>query len=136
MHMMFMDESGDPGYPHQGRWKGWGEGRVETDKSTRLVKPQVRSLELLLERYNLFLRNQTDRSGIVILDPVKEESDDNLRHFQAFLMAKSTNMTPLHIGQCRKPGIDTGSKGVHRTQHVVWGNLHGNCRSSQVERAV
>ena len=59
--------------------------------------PSVRSLELLLERYNLFLRNQTDRSGIVILDPVKEESDDNLRHFQSFLMAKSANMNPLHI---------------------------------------
>lgn len=181
MHMMFVDESGDPGYPPRGRWSGWGgsthfaragviihgwrwqawnnalvqfkkaaglawdaeikasdirrgsgcfagwpqaqrtrfledllqlvgnsvditligvlidKQRVVTTKSARLANPSVRSLELLLERYNLFLRNQTDRSGIVILDPVKEKSDDNLRHFQSFLMAKSANMSPLHI---------------------------------------
>jgi len=24
MHMMFVDESGDPGYPKKGNWKGWG----------------------------------------------------------------------------------------------------------------
>lgn len=71
--------------------------KVVASKSPRLVNPSVRSLELLLERYNLFLRNQTDRAGIVILDPVMGNSDDNLRHFQSFLMAKSANMSPLHI---------------------------------------
>ncbi|RPI62733.1 MAG: hypothetical protein EHM48_03610, partial [Planctomycetaceae bacterium] len=24
MHMMFVDESGDPGYPPDGNWKTWG----------------------------------------------------------------------------------------------------------------
>ena len=24
MYMMFVDESGDPGYPPGGKWKGWG----------------------------------------------------------------------------------------------------------------
>jgi len=24
MHMMFVDESGDPGYPEKGNWTGWG----------------------------------------------------------------------------------------------------------------
>ena len=181
MHMMFVDESGDPGYPPGGNWKGWGgsthfarvgviihgwkwkawndrlasfkrnrgltwdaeiragdirrgkgafvgwdEGRrrfflqnlmelvggnpdiallgvvidkrqVDTTKSDRVVKPEVRSLELLLERYNLFLENQRDKSGIVILDPTKETSDDNLRRFQSYLLAQSEHLDPLHI---------------------------------------
>jgi len=141
MHMMFVDESGDPGYPPGGKWAGWGgsthfarvgviihgwkwrawndrlrsfksnrgltwdaeikasdirygggafvgwdkprrefflrnlmelvggnpditllgvvidKRRVDTTKGDRMVKPEVRSLELLLERYNLFLDN-------------------------------------------------------------------------------
>lgn len=181
MHMMFVDESGDPGYPPKGTWKGWGgsthfarvgviihgwkwkawnerltrfkrnhgltwdaeikasdirrgkgafvgwdenrrkiflknlmelvggnpditllgvlidKRRVNTAKSDRLVRPEIRSLELLLERYNLFLENQKDKCGIVILDPTKERSDDNLRGFQSFLLAKSDNLNPLHI---------------------------------------
>ena len=71
--------------------------QVDTTKSDRLVKPEVRSLELLLERYNLFLRNQRDKSGIVILDPTKEKSDDNLRRFQSFLLAHASHLAPLHI---------------------------------------
>jgi hypothetical protein len=71
--------------------------KVDTSKSDRLVKPEVRSLELLLERYNLFLGNQRDKSGIVILDPTKEKSDDNLRRFQSFLLAQSEHLDPLHI---------------------------------------
>jgi len=181
MHMMFADESGDPGYPRKGTWKGWGgsthfarvgviihgwrwkawhdrltsfkrnrgltwdaeirasdirRGKgafvgwdqnrrqffmselmtlvggntditllgvvidkrlVDTAKGERLVKPEVRSLELLLERYNSFLHDQRDRSGIVILDPTKEKSDDNLRHFQSFLLAQSPHLSPRHI---------------------------------------
>lgn len=181
MYMMFVDESGDPGYPPDGNWAGWGgsthfvrvgviihgwrwkawhdklmhfkknrgltweeeikasnirRGKgpfvgwdqsrrdfflrslmelvgvnaditllgvsidkrlVDTSKGDRYVKPEVRSLELLLERYNLFLDTQRDRSGIVILDPTKETSDDNLRRFQSFLLAQSAHLTPLHI---------------------------------------
>jgi len=71
--------------------------RVDTSKSDRLVKPEVRSLELLLERYNKFLHEQRDRAGIVILDPTKEKSDDNLRYFQSFLLDQSAHLSPLHI---------------------------------------
>lgn len=181
MHMMFVDESGDPGYPKDGNWKKWGgsthfarvgviihgwkwkawndhlvafkntrgltwdieikasqlrrgdgafsgwhqgqrhsflndllvmiggntditllgvvidKRHVDTSKSDRLVKPEVRSLELLLERYNFFLDAQKDKSGIVVLDPTKEKSDDNIRYFQSFLTTQSGNLRPLHI---------------------------------------
>lgn len=70
---------------------------VDTSKKDRLVKPEVRSLEFLLERYNLFLRQQKDKSGIVILDPVAARSDDNLRYFQSFLLHQSEHLKPLHI---------------------------------------
>jgi len=170
MHMMFVDESGDPGYPANG-WRGWGgsklfarvgvvihgwkwkawnerllqfkfdrgltwdveikasairrgsgafvgwdenrrkmfmddlctliglnaditllgvvidKTKINVSNRDRIVKPEVRSLELLLERYNYFLRCQQDKSGIVVLDPVKESSDDNLRRFQSYLQA-------------------------------------------------
>jgi hypothetical protein len=181
MHMMFVDESGDPGYPPDGKWAAWrgsthfvrvgviihgwhwkawndrltsfkehrgltwdveikasnirrGKGgfvgwdksrrqlfltdlakligfntdltllgvaidkrKVDPSKGARVAKPEVRSLELLLERYNLFLRNQRDKAGVVILDPTMEEHDDNLRYFQSFLLAKSAHLDPLHI---------------------------------------
>ncbi len=181
MYMMFVDESGDPGYPADGdwkkwrgsthfarvgvvihgwRWKGWNErlmsfkrnrgltwdaeikaadvrkgkgafvgwdrpqrefflenlcqliggaaditllgvvinkSKVDISKGDRFARPEVRSLELLLERYNGFLHEQKDRSGIVVLDPVKEASDDNLRYFQSFLIAQSEKLRPLHI---------------------------------------
>jgi hypothetical protein len=181
MHMMFVDESGDPGYPPTGNWLGWGgsthfarvgvvihgwrwktwhkilmkfknsemltwnaeikasdirsgqgvfmgwdrarrdafliklldlvgktaditllgvvidKRAVDTSKGARLVKPEVRSLEFLLERYNLFLDQQRDKSGVVILDPVSGGSDDNLRYFQSFLLEQSAHLKPLHI---------------------------------------
>lgn len=181
MHMMFVDESGDPGYPKQGDWNkfygskvytrlgliihgwkwkawndhlvsfkhnrgllwdaeikashlrrgqgafvGWDEARrdmfmrdlsnliglnrdftliavaidktkVDTTQKERLVKPDVCSLELLLERYNRFLHYQQDKAGIVVLDPTKDSSDDNLRYFQSFLQTQSPNLKPLHI---------------------------------------
>lgn len=181
MYMMFVDESGDPGYPPGGKWAGWGgsthfarvgviihgwkwrawndrltsfkknrgltwdaeikasdihrgkrafvgwdrarrdfflenlmelvggntditllgvvvdKQRVDITKSARVVKPEVRSLELLLERYNYFLGDQRDKCGIVILDPTKEKSDDNLRRFQSFLLAQSGHLHPLRI---------------------------------------
>lgn len=181
MHMMFVDESGDPGYPDNGDWRRWGgsklfirvgvvihgwkwkawherlrqfkynrgltwdveikasdlrrgrgafvgwddnrrrlfledlctliglntditllgvvidKTRIDVSQRDRMVKPEVRSLELLLERYNYFLRCQKDKSGIVVLDPVKESSDDNLRRFQSYLQAWSHHLQPLHI---------------------------------------
>lgn len=71
--------------------------KVDITKTDLLVKPDVRSLELLLERYNLFLENQLDKTGIVILDLVKETSDDNLRRFQSYLQSKSPRLKPLRI---------------------------------------
>lgn len=71
--------------------------KVDTAKCDRLVKPEVRTLELLLERYNFFLDGQKDKAGIVVLDPTKEKSDDNIRYFQSFLLAQSENLKPLHI---------------------------------------
>lgn len=181
MHMMFVDESGDPGYPKGGAWTTWhgttvyarlglvihgwkwktwnerlvsfkhnrgllwdaeikashlrrGQGafvgwnelrrqqflkdlsrligwntdftllgvaiyktKVDTDQKDRLVRPEVRSLELLPERYNRFLDAQHDKAGIVVLAPTKDTSDDNLRHFQQFLQSQSPNLKPLHI---------------------------------------
>jgi hypothetical protein len=179
--MMFVDESGDPGYPTDGNWTkwrgsktysrvgliihgwkwkawnenlasfkrnrgllwdaeikashlrrgqgafvGWDEPRREQfikDLSTiiglntdftligvaidktkvtpggneRMRKPDIRSLELLLERYNRFLHLQQDRAGIVVLDPTKDADDDNIRYFQSFLQTQSPNLKPLHI---------------------------------------
>lgn len=181
MHMMFVDESGDPGFPADGkwdaftgsthfarvgviihgwRWKTWNTGlvkfkqkrgltwdaeikaaqlrqgrgpfygwdkprrdqflldlmtvvgqnvdvtligvmidkrKVDASQRDRLRRPEVRSLELLLERYNLFLTGQRDQAGIVILDPTKEQNDDNLRYFQSYLQVHSKNLKPLHI---------------------------------------
>jgi len=181
MHMMFVDESGDPGYPRNGKWSGWGgsiqyvrvgaiihgwkwktwnerllifkqrnglswddeikasdirrgknafigwvksrrdqflidllaligqnkditligiaidKRKVKLTGSNRITLPEVRSLEFLLERYNFFLDNQKDKSGIAILDPVEESRGDNLRRFQSYLLAKSLHLRPLHI---------------------------------------
>lgn len=181
MHLMFVDESGDPGHPKDGdwsvwkgsshfvrvgviihgwRWKawhrrllqfkntrgllgndeikgthlrngkgafcGWDEARrrmfrtdlakligfsqeitlvgVAIDKSKvnpegrdRIIRPEVRSLELLLERYNHFLNQQSDKAGIVILDPVEESNDDNLRHFQSYLLEQGEHFLHSHI---------------------------------------
>lgn len=181
MHMMFVDESGDPGYPKDGdwskfggsklytrlgiiihgwKWKSWNQkvesfkrnrgllwdaeihsadiwqgknsftgwdlprrlafikdlstliGRnsdftligiiidktnVDTTQRDHLVKPEVRSLELLLERFNLFLDTSKDKCGIVVLDPFQERNDDNLRHYQSFLQSSSPHLKPLHI---------------------------------------
>jgi len=181
MHMMFVDESGDPGYPKDGNWRKWqgsalyarvgaiihgwkwkswntrleqfknnrglrwdselkashirrGESsfvgwdrprrewfmnevldliganeditlfgvvvdktKVDPQSSARIAKPEIRSMELLLERYNLFLRGQRDKSGIVVLDPIHGVNDDNIRHFQSYLQVHSEHLQPLHI---------------------------------------
>jgi hypothetical protein len=71
--------------------------KVDTLQRDHLVKPQVRSLELLLERFNLFLEHSKDKCGIVVLDPCQEQNDDNLRHYQSFLQSSSPHLKPLHI---------------------------------------
>jgi len=70
---------------------------VDISQRERLIKPDVRSMELLLERYNRFLNEQQDKSGIVVLDPTQEPSDDNIRYFQSYLQAHSQHLRPLHI---------------------------------------
>jgi len=181
MHMMFVDESGDPGYPKDGnwgrwhgskiytrvgliihgwKWKAWNENlasfkknrgllwdaeikashlrrgqgafvgwdearreqfikdlstiiglnsdftligiaidktKVDAGETERMRKPDIRSLELLLERYNRFLHEQQDKAGIVVLDPTRDANDDNIRYFQSFLQTQSPNLKPLHI---------------------------------------
>ena len=181
MHMMFVDESGDKGFPSDGdwsrwggstlfvrigaiihgwKWKGWDERlkklkkkrglpwdaeikasnirraqgpftgwdrsrrnmflndlldliggdpditliavvidktKVDTSQKERVVRPDIRSMELLLERYNNFLHQQRDKSGIVVLDPTQEKRDDNIRYFQSYLQAYSQHLQPLHI---------------------------------------
>ena len=51
------------------------------------AKPDVMSLEILLKRYDSFLRLHTDKAGIVILDPAEETKDDSLRYYQSYLQA-------------------------------------------------
>jgi hypothetical protein len=181
MYMMFVDESGDPGYPADGKWthfggskiytkvgvilhgwkwKAWnmrllqfkkdnglvwndeikasfirrGKGcfigwdlarrmrflndlasligqhvditligividkrKVDISQSDRMVKPDIRSMEFLLERYNSFLDSQKDKAGIVVVDPTHENSDDEIRYFQSYLQTHSEHLKPLHI---------------------------------------
>ncbi|MFQ5491727.1 MAG: DUF3800 domain-containing protein [Phycisphaerae bacterium] len=70
---------------------------VDRGQRERFTNPAVRSLELLLERYNLFLRDQPDKSGIAILDPVESKSDENLRYFQSYLLEFSAHLEPRRI---------------------------------------
>lgn len=71
--------------------------KVNTSQRERLVKPQIRSMEFLLERFNMFLGLQKDKAGIVVLDPTKEKNDDNIRYFQSYLQIHSPNLQPLYI---------------------------------------
>ena len=70
---------------------------VDSKKSPRIANPAVRSLEFLLEMYHAFLGQTKDKSGIVVLDPVQEKSEDNLRYFQSFLQNKSARFQPPRI---------------------------------------
>ena len=181
MHLMFVDESGDPGFPADGnwsnfggskffvrvgviihgwRWKGWhqrmhdfkdnrgllwsqeikanhlsqGKGafagwdqtrralfiqdlakligfskeitlvgvaidkqKVALTSRDRITRPEVRSLELLLERYDRFLDDQPDKAGVVILDACEESKDDNLRYFQSYLLDQVDHFRKSHI---------------------------------------
>ncbi len=57
--------------------------RIDRAQRERFTNPSVRSLELLLERYNGFLGEQRDKTGMVILDAAESRSDENLRYFQS-----------------------------------------------------
>lgn len=71
--------------------------QVDLGQRERFTNPAVRSLELVLERYNGFLRGQQDKSGIVILDSVESKSDENLRYFQSYLLRFSDHLDPRRI---------------------------------------
>lgn len=71
--------------------------KVDLSKRDRLSRPEVRSLELLLERYNEFLGMQPDKNGVVILDSVESASDENLRYFQSYLLEHSDHLEPRRI---------------------------------------
>ncbi len=71
--------------------------KVDITKRDRFKKPDIRSMEFLLERYNFFLSQQKDKSGIVVLDPTQEKDDDNIRYFQSYLQTHSQYLHPLHV---------------------------------------
>ncbi len=76
---------------------GIDKRKVNISSRDRIVRPEIRSMELLLERYNLFLENQKHKWGIVILDPLQPSNDDNVRYFQSYLQERSQNLQPSHI---------------------------------------
>ena len=71
--------------------------RVDRGQRDRFTNPAVRSLELLLERYNGFLGDQPDKSGMVILDAVESTNDENLRYFQSYLLQFSNHIEVRRI---------------------------------------
>ena len=71
--------------------------KVGISGNARIIRPEIRSMELLLERYNHFLEQQQDKCGIVVLDPTQEKNDDNIRYFQSYLQAYSPHLRPMHI---------------------------------------
>jgi len=71
--------------------------RVDRGARARFANPAVRSLELLLERYNGFLAEQRDKSGMVILDAVESSNDENLRYFQSYLLQFSNHIEVRRI---------------------------------------
>jgi len=71
--------------------------RVDRLRRERYTNPTVRSLELLLERYNMFLSLQRDRSGIVILDATESKADEGLRYFQNYLRQFSDHLDARRI---------------------------------------
>lgn len=71
--------------------------RVDRGQRERFTNPSVRLLELLLERYNSFLAEQRDKSGIVILDAAESKSDETLRYFQSYLLCFSDHIEQRRI---------------------------------------
>ena len=72
---------------------------VDRSQRVRFTNPSVRSLELLLERYNLFLSEQIDKCGIAILDATESQNDENLRYFQNYLLTFSDHLEPRRIAE-------------------------------------
>lgn len=70
---------------------------VDRSRKGRLSDPSPRSLELLLEAYNAFLRDQVDKCGIVILDARENKDDANLRYFQSYLREFSERVDARRI---------------------------------------
>jgi len=70
---------------------------VDRTQRPRFTNPSVRTLELLLERYNGFLREAQDKSGIVILDATEAKQDENLRYFQNYLLEFSDHIDQRRI---------------------------------------
>lgn len=58
---------------------------VDLTQSIRYTKPDIRSLELLTERYNNFL-NKEGKLGIMILDSTELRHEEELRYFQSYLL--------------------------------------------------
>lgn len=71
--------------------------KIDLTSSHRVIRPEVRSLELLLERYDGFLDEQRDKAGVVILDACEESKDDNLRYFQSYLLDQGTHFRRSQI---------------------------------------
>lgn len=76
---------------------GIDKQKVALASRDRIARPEVRSLELLLERYDDFLENERDKAGVVILDACEETKDDNLRYFQSYLLQKDEHFRNSHI---------------------------------------
>jgi hypothetical protein len=71
--------------------------KIDQGQRERFTNPSVRSLELLLERYNAFLTSQKDKAGITILDAAEAKSDENLRYFQSYLLNFSDHLDPRRV---------------------------------------
>lgn len=59
--------------------------------------PKDRSWEFLIERYNLFLRRQKDRIGIIISDAVEDRMEKTHRDFAALIYGNSPHVRECHF---------------------------------------
>lgn len=73
------------------------KSKVDLARRDRLTNPSVRSLELLLELYNVFLGHQPDKTGCVVLDSVNAKNDSEIRYFQNYLRTFSDHLDHRRI---------------------------------------
>ena len=59
--------------------------------------PKHQSWEFLIERYNLFLRRQKDRIGIIISDAVEDQMEKTHRDFAKSIYDKSPHVHEFHF---------------------------------------
>jgi hypothetical protein len=59
--------------------------------------PQTKSWEFLIERYNLFLQNQTDKKGIIISDAIETALEKKHREFAKAIFAQSIHVKEHHF---------------------------------------